>query len=218
MITILYVKLDKLWKVNELDRYLSLLPFVLRQKISLYKDKKEQQIRILGKLMLLQLLNDSGATKDYGLIDIAYDKYNKPFFKENFHFSIAHSEDFVVCAASKQTQLGIDAEKIKPINVQLLKDIFSPEEWLTLDQKDYDLNYFYFLWTRKEAVLKAIGKGVVEEMEKIEVLKDIILYKSQQYTIYDLPIHNDYKIALASNVQATFEVKEFVTTTILNGQ
>ena len=218
MITILYVKIDKLWKDNELDRYLFLLPNVLRQKILLYKNKKEQQLRICGKLMLLQILNELDATKDFGLDDIKYDKYNKPFFNKNFHFSIAHSEDFVVCAASKQNCLGIDVEKIKQIDVQLLKDMFSPEEWITLDQKDFDLNYFYFLWTRKEAVLKANGKGIVEQMEKIEVFKDIILYESQQYNIYDLPIHNEYKIALASNGDATFKVKEFVASTILNGQ
>ena len=215
MITILYVKLDKLWKDKELEKNLSLLPYVLRQKILLYKDKKEQQLRICGKLMLLQLLNESDATKDYGLYNIKYDEYNKPFFNENFNFSIAHSEDYVVCAASKHVHVGIDVEKIKPINVQLLKDIFSPEEWLSLDQKKYDLNYFYFLWTRKEAVLKAIGKGIFEEMWKMDVLKNKILYELKHYTIYDLPIDNGYKIALASKGKSTFEVKEFVSSTIL---
>ena len=214
MINILYFKLNKLWEEQIFSFNLSLLPKILQQKILLYKNKKEQQLRICGKLMLLQLLNQSDLIKDYGLNDIQYDEYNKPFFKENFHFSIAHSEDFVLCAASKQNRLGIDVEKIKSIDVLLLKDMFSVDEWLTIEQEDYNLNYFYYLWTRKEAVLKVIGKGVVEEMKKIEVLKDKILYESEQYTIYDLPIDEAYFIAVASNDKAVFNVKEFVTNNI----
>lgn len=214
MINILYFKLNKLWEAQIFSSNLSLLPKILQQKILLYKNKKEQQLRICGKLMLLQLLNESDTIKDYGLNDIQYDEYNKPFFKENFHFSIAHSEDVVLCAASKQNRLGIDVEKIKPIDVLLLKDMFSIDEWLTIEQEDYNLEYFYYLWTRKEAVLKVIGKGVFEEMKKIEVLKDKILYESEQYTIYDLPIDEAYFIAVACNDKAVFNVREFVTNNI----
>lgn len=214
MINILYFKLNKLWEEQIFSFNLSLLPNILQQKILLYKNKKEQQLRICGKLMLLQLLNESDTIKDYGLNDIQYDEYNKPFFKENFHFSIAHSDDFVLCAASKQNRLGIDVEKIKSIDVLLLKDMFSIDEWLSIEQENYNLNYFYYLWTRKEAVLKVIGKGVFEEMKKIEVLKDKILYESEQYTIYDLPIDEAYFIAVACNDKAVFNVKEFVTNNI----
>lgn len=214
MINILYFKLNKLWEAQIFSSNLSLLPKILQQKILLYKNKKEQQLRICGKLMLLQLLNESDTIKDYGLNDIQYDEYNKPFFKENFHFSIAHSEDVVLCAASKQNRLGIDVEKIKPIDVLLLKDMFSIDEWLTIEQEDYNLEYFYYLWTRKEAVLKVIGKGVFEEMKKIEVLKDKILYESEQYTIYDLPIDEAYFIAVACKDKAVFNVKEFVINNI----
>ena len=215
MINILYYKLNKVWEEQIFSYNLSLLPKILQQKILLYKNKNEQQLRICGKLMLLQLLNESDKIKDCGLNDIQYDEYNKPFFKENFHFSISHSEDFVLCAAAKQNRMGIDVEKIKLIDVRLLKNIFSLDEWLSIEQENYNLNYFYYLWTRKEAVLKAIGKGVVEEMEKIEVLKDIIFYESQQYIIYDLPIDDAYIVAMACNNNAVFNVNEFIANTMI---
>ena len=208
MNTILYCNVDKLWSNEFFNQKISLLPKILQQKILLYKDKKEQQLRICGKLMLLQLMPDFSVTQ--GLNDIKYDVFNKPFLNGNFYFSIAHSGDLVVCVAAAENSIGIDIEKIKPIDVLLLKDIFTREEWLTLEFKNYELNYFYFLWTRKEAVLKVIGKGVFEEMGKIDVLKDEIMYQGQSYYINDILIKNEYKIAIACNKKEIFEVMEFV--------
>ena len=205
---ILYCSVDKLWSNEFFNQKISLLPQILQQKILAYKDKRDQQLRISGKLMLQQLMHDFNV--EQGLNDIKYDVLNKPFINKNFHFSIAHSEDFVVCVAAVKNIVGIDVEKIKLIDVLLLKDIFTKEEWLTLEIKNYDLNYFYFLWTRKEAVLKAIGKGIYEEMGKIDVLKDEIMYEAQSYYIYDIPINNEYKVSLACNKTDIFEVREFV--------
>ena len=158
--------------------------------------------------MLQQLMHDFNVKQD--LNDIKYDVFNKPFINDNFHFSIAHSGDFVVCVAATEKSVGIDVEKIKPIDVLLLKEIFTSEEWRILELKNYDLNYFYFLWTRKEAVLKAIGKGIFEEMGNIDVLKDEIIYEVQSYYIYDISLNSYFKIALASTKKEIFEVREFV--------
>ena len=210
MITILYFKADKLWGEQFFDNAFSSLPKNEQIKIIQYKDKKERQLRITGKLMLQQLLYDFDMATEYCLNDIKYDVLNKPYLNESFYFSIAHSENFVICAAAVKNSIGIDVEKIKPINVLLLKDILTSEEWLTIELKNYDLNYFYYLWTRKEAVLKAIGKGIFEEMGKVDVLKDKVMYEAQSYYVNDISINADYKIAIASNRKETFEVREFV--------
>ena len=207
MNTILYCNVDKLWSNEFFNQKISLLPKILQQKILIYKDKKEQQLRICGKLMLLQLMHDFDVMQR--LNDIKYNDFNKPYLNDNFHFSVAHSEDFVVCIAAEKS-VGIDVEKIKPIDVLLLKDFFTSEEWLTLELKNYDLNYFYFLWTRKEAMLKAIGKGIFEEMGKINVLKDEIMYGAQAYYIYDIPLNSAYKIALVLTKKEIFERRVFV--------
>ena len=204
----LYYSIDKEWSNEIFKQKILLLPQILQQKILIYKDKKEQQLRICGKLMLQHLINDYDITQ--GLSDIKYNVFNKPFLNEIFHFSIAHSENLVVCVAAEKKSVGIDVEKIKPIDVLLLKDFFTIEEWLSLQLKNYDLNYFYFLWTRKEAVLKVIGKGIFEELGNVDVLKDEIMYEAQSYYVYDIPINNEYKVALACNKKEIFEVREFV--------
>lgn len=210
MITILYSKQDKIWTEEVFKQHFFLLPKMEQQKIELYKDKKEQQLRICGKLMLKQILYDFKLAPEYDLSDIKHTIFNKPFFYETFFFSIAHSENFVICAASVENNIGIDVEKIKPIDVLLLKDSFTTEEWQMMEQKKFAVDYFYYLWTRKEAVLKAIGKGVYEEMGNIAVLKEEIIYEKQPYYFSDIPIDTSYKITLASDKQDAFEVKEFV--------
>ena len=208
MNTILYCSLTKIWSEEIFNQKILLLPQILQQKILVYKDKKEQQLRICGKLMLQQLMHDFNVKQD--LNDIKYDSFNKPFLNGNFHFSTAHSEDFVVCVASAKNSVGIDVEKIKSIDVLLLKEIFTSEEWRILELKNYDLNYFYFLWTRKEAVLKAIGKGIFGEMRNVDVLKDEIKYEAQIYYINEISFNAAYKIAIALTNKEIFERREFV--------
>ena len=209
MNTVLYFKINKIWGDEVFKQQFSLLPHKLQQKIGTYKSKHDQQLRICGKLMLYQLMSDFELTPEYGLNDIEYDYFNKPFINENFNFSIAHSEDFVVCAAASKKSIGIDIEKIKPRDILLLKEYFTKEEWLFLEERKYNLEYFYYLWTRKEAVLKAIGKGIYEEMQQVPVLKNEIIYNRQSYYIYDITIDTNYKIAVACNIKDIFEVKEF---------
>ncbi len=209
MITILYFKIENIWRDEILKQQLYTLPEKMQKNILVYKSKKDQQVRICAKLMLYQLMTDFGLTPEYGLNDIKYDIFNKPFLNKKFYFSIAHSEDLVVCTASSKKSIGIDVEKIKPIDVVLLKDSFTKDEWLFLEEKKYDLDFFYYLWTRKEAVLKAIGKGIYEEMSHVEVLKNEITYDEQPYFIYDITMDANYKIAVACNNKIIFDVKEF---------
>jgi 4'-phosphopantetheinyl transferase len=88
-------------------------------------------------------------------------------------FNVSHSGALAVYAVSRNSEVGIDVEHIRPVKRarHLVANFFSPDEngrWSTLptDQKS---EYFIKCWTRKEAYLKAMGIGISGLRNLIEV-------------------------------------------------
>ncbi len=107
---------------------------------------------------------------------IVFDKTGtgKPYAKGlPVEFNISHSGDMVVCAVDDQP-VGIDIEKIRPIDLTVARRICTDEELLYLfghtpTEQDFTyttnteiLTRFFELWTAKEAYGKCIGCGVCD--------------------------------------------------------
>jgi 4'-phosphopantetheinyl transferase len=76
-------------------------------------------------------------------------------------FNLSHSGDWAVSAIARRGPLGIDIERVRPMNdaAGLARRYFAPAEvaaWQTL-AADEQLPAFFRCWTRKEAYLKALG-------------------------------------------------------------
>ena len=74
------------------------------------------------------------------------------------HWSLTHKSDMVGGVASL-LPVGMDLETIRPVNGALLTKVADDDEWQLVDG-DRQRAFFRF-WTAKEAVLKAVGKGMV---------------------------------------------------------
>lgn len=105
-------------------------------------------------------------------IEFNINKYGKPLLERNcdFHFNISHSGDWIVCAVDSQP-IGIDIEKIGPVELAIAAQFFSDEEFKMLMAKNFkDQPFFFFdLWTLKESYIKAIGTGVSTPLESFTV-------------------------------------------------
>jgi phosphopantetheinyl transferase (holo-ACP synthase) len=82
----------------------------------------------------------------------------KPFV-ENLpvHISLSHSADAIVAAVSKNV-VGIDIEKIKPLNYKGIAERFFESVPETLEG-------FFEMWTAKEAIKKATGKDLINVLK-----------------------------------------------------
>ncbi|HYG35495.1 MAG TPA: 4'-phosphopantetheinyl transferase superfamily protein, partial [Clostridia bacterium] len=85
----------------------------------------------------------------------------------------SHSEDLALVAVTRAGMVGVDVERVRPIEDadELVARFFSPREaetfkGLPLDQKPVA---FFNLWTRKEAWLKATGEGISRSLHRVEV-------------------------------------------------
>jgi 4'-phosphopantetheinyl transferase len=78
-------------------------------------------------------------------------------------FNMSHSEGLVIAAVSLDSRVGVDTEFIRPIEDidSLVQQLFTTSEQALVQAAPVDLKQcvFYRCWTRKEAYIKAIGKG-----------------------------------------------------------
>ena len=137
-----------------------------------------------------------------------YNHYKKPHLAENplaLQFNMAHSHDLAVYAVTKKDALGIDIEKMKKIDYEgISRRYFSKEEKKALSslQDQEKLQAFYRLWSRKEAIMKALGKGLTIPLSSFSVSIhneiETILVENKAWTLSPLFIQSDYASALAS--------------------
>lgn len=142
-------------------------------------------------------------------IPLAYTAYHKPYLSLNdtpLQFNVSHSHEIAVYAFTLQHAIGIDIERIKEIDYEkIAQRHFSADEYtrlMTLPAIERSIA-FYRLWSRKEALLKAVGKGLHIPLHSFSVaVQDVyetIYLDHTAWSLLPLTISPDYQVALASN-------------------
>lgn len=107
-------------------------------------------------------------------IAFIYDQYGKPAIAGGEpQFNLSHSGELAVIAISAHLPLGVDVEQLsRSIDSDALIGSFASANeraaFAALPQQGRELAFFYW-WTRKEAVLKALGTGHSQPMESFDV-------------------------------------------------
>jgi 4'-phosphopantetheinyl transferase len=96
----------------------------------------------------------------------SYNSYHKPFinipeFRE-IKFNMSSSDDSLIIGLSNQNDIGIDVEKVRETDnlERIALENFSQGELDYLNSEKDKTTAFYNIWTRKEAFIKAFGKGI----------------------------------------------------------
>ena len=126
--------------------------------------------RVLLRLLLAAFLRC--APPD---VPLALDANGKPCLPENagLHLNLAHSQGLVVVALSRSGPVGVDLEYRNPAfsaaEAVELAAAFAPEELARLKQLPpaEQPDAFYTLWTAKEALAKADGRGLLLPLQTI---------------------------------------------------
>ena len=148
---------------------------------------------------LLRLILSKRLNMSHADLLIAYDNNKKPYLHgDPLYFNISHTRDSFAIILSEQFRVGIDLEKVDmniDFNSILRKYFSSQEREFILELPDDSRDRFFLLWTRKEALLKAIGSGITSDLSNIEVLmKDNILNRSFFWNITDDSVFCDHYI------------------------
>lgn len=103
----------------------------------------------------------------------SHTRWGKPFCPSAaIFFSIAHSGNMVWTAFCRSAEVGIDVEETRDIpDIPGLAARLHPEENAAIRALPPEERHtaFYRCWTRKEAVLKATGKGLSLPLDSFQV-------------------------------------------------
>jgi 4'-phosphopantetheinyl transferase len=145
-----------------------------RSKANKFHNERDRLTYILShsmlRLTLAKYLNEkpSGIYYRTGL-------NQKPYLASNaLQFNLTHTREAFAFAISRTCSVGIDLENIdNTIDINSISSTyFSQTECdFIFEAENEAINRFYFLWTRKEAFLKALGTGIQENLLKVEVNK-----------------------------------------------
>lgn len=183
----------------------------------LSKQEQEQSLRFVTKELREQYLISHGILRCIlawhlkekpQQISYAFNAFGKPELpnQNSLKFNMSHSKDLAVYAVSFCQRVGIDVEWKNP--TVRFEDFFA--DILTDSEKNFLLDsctnhkmkteFFFDLWSKKEALIKAIGKGLSYNVKTIQTAskKDpIFLLDGQPFSCSQLPIHKDYACAIA---------------------
>ena len=160
--------------LSESKSFMLILNLEETERIFRYKSATNRETRIISRAVLRILL---GRYLSLDPIKIMFelDLQKKPVLKnasdKPIHFNVSHSGDWILIAISANP-IGIDLERTDAsFTYQNLLDFsFDIEEKSYILKSRFPVETFYQLWTRKEALLKATGKGLVDELDSIPSL------------------------------------------------
>lgn len=106
----------------------------------------------------------------------------KPFLPGTpFHFSMSRSGQSLAFAFGP-SEIGIDIECIRdaqPFQLVVNSHFFPAEKAAYAQERSDD--FFFSIWTRKEAILKAAGTGLDAAIDQLNTLNDQTSYGGNQY-------------------------------------
>ncbi len=168
----------KLYKynINEMtgcvyEKYLGMMTKEKQSRISRKQIHRDRIRSVCAEMLARRAISATCNIAEKDIV-IKEEENGKPYAEGiDIHFSLSHSADYAVCAVSK-SPVGIDIEKIRPINARVAMRTFTdselryllghePEKQGLVPELSGDcLVRFYEIWTAKEAYGKMRGDGI----------------------------------------------------------
>ena len=155
----------------------AMLPMVSeqrREQALQYKHAFGQYACLKSYLLLQDLLREHYGIK--GDLIFSYNEHGKPELCVNAangvdyaikpHFSISHCKQAIAVAVA-DTPIGIDIETLRHPSESLIEKTMSAQEQKLIAAAVSPDAMFTALWTKKEAVLKCKGTGIIDDLHSV---------------------------------------------------
>lgn len=184
----------------EYNKWYSLMNEDKQHRVDRFHFINDKKRTVAGEMLARKAIAAWCSVEPESII-FAIGEHGKPYAVDlDVEFNISHSGDMVVCAVD-DNPVGIDIEKIRPIDLTVAKRICTEEELLYLFghtpmSEDFVyttdstvLKRFFELWTAKEAYGKCIGVGVCVNTNTL-LGGCLTIYLSENYMVNIYQSHN----------------------------
>ena len=205
-------ELDQLsYQVQQLEETLSLEE---RSRADRFRLENDRNRFIVGHGILRRILGRYLGIEPH-LLKFFRGAHGKPYLQNDsssrlIHFNISHSGAIGLFVFTRNREIGVDVEKVRPIADldRIVRSFFSERENTAFHMlpESQKTKAFYMCWVRKEAFIKAIGMGLYLPLDTFEVsvapddparLLSISGEAAFRWTIYDIKPASGYVSAIA---------------------
>lgn len=175
MITIRMLQVPEVLPEAYWNHFLSQVSAERRAQASRFLRQADAYRSVLGEILTRVTLSKLTGLRPAEL-SFTRNSYGKPLLSHHSDvpFNVSHSGDWIALISGGTDELGVDVEKIAPIDMQIAERFFSPMEsqFLAAEPDDRRLGTFYRLWTLKESYIKAVGMGLSIPLDSFAILPD----------------------------------------------
>lgn len=190
MNSVYFLTLNLFYDEDIFRRLILLLSEKEQKAIELYINNNDKQLSLFSKL-LVRLLASNFLHISNSEIEFHKEDQGKPYIVKHpeFFFNISHSDNAIAVCIS-ENRVGIDIEKIRKIDLQILNRVFSKEEQEYIYENRYLVNKRFFeIWTQKEAYIKMLGEKIKPSFLKsinifdLKILENMYIFYEDDYII-----------------------------------
>jgi 4'-phosphopantetheinyl transferase len=168
------------------DSFLQEAPFTLSQdeqkRAARYHFEKDRKVYESGHVLIRKLLSHYTGIKS-SMLQLSPIVNQKPKLENapfQINFNISHSGNKILVAIGFSSEVGIDVEKVVADfdTDGFAESNYHPNElthFRSLSGEE-DTDYFFRIWTRKEAWLKLTGEGVNDKLRELDFSGEELLF------------------------------------------
>lgn len=150
---------------------------------------------------------------DPASVSLGATEEGRPFIEgaSDLDFSLSHADDAAVVAIARGRRVGVDIEKHRPDmeHASLAERFFTPEEVAAIRAAGSErvAETFFDCWTRKEAIVKAVGRGITMRLCSFAVSPGVAAERVSTgldgtWDLVSLDLTDDYAGAVAMEPDA----------------
>lgn len=125
--------------------------------------------------------------------------------RPDLSFNLSHSEDLAVVATGRTRALGVNVEKLRavPDAKKIAQRYFTAQEYdgILASAEAVRSRFFLQCWTRKEAIVKAAGLGIISALDRVAIpfgpALGMRIEHAGTWDLYDINVASGYVAALA---------------------
>jgi 4'-phosphopantetheinyl transferase len=155
---------------------------------------------------------------DPGYLEFDTTDTGKPFLAkpaQALQFNLSHSDRHGLIAVAEDRSVGVDIEMTRPMSdlLEVAVGVATAREIDLLRQLPAGEMHssFFDLWTRKEALLKAIGRGFLLDPRQVEVG----IGPGRSYVTFDARIWTVETLSVGASVRAAVAIEGEFTTALV---
>lgn len=171
IIHIFWTNIPESLRIHELKDHLSILDNNEIYKLNRIVSEDRKVEFVVGRILLKNMVGSylgipsqeiNFLSNEFGKPYLGEKVYLRSRFNSVLHINLSHTRRLVACVISPLWAVGIDVEHLTNNHLEAMTIAFTNSEVKYVNSfttKRDQIKAFYEIWTRKEAVIKAEGKG-----------------------------------------------------------